>query len=90
MLLPIDPSTLQSSPRFAVLYQRLTTTILNSDDSIKNSTREAQSQAKFEELVSVFESKYVLRLYSAITAKRARDLIAALRPFNLTAPISRL
>lgn len=50
MLPPIDPLTLQSNPRFAALYQRLTTTILNPDGSIKSSAREARSQAKIEEV----------------------------------------
>lgn len=68
MLPPIDPLTLQSNPRFAALYKRLTTTILNPDGSVKVSTREARAQAKVEQVDSSFEPTKVFNLRFVVTA----------------------
>lgn len=54
MIPPVDDGVLQSNPDFAVLYAKLTTSVLNSDGSTRNqpSTKERRAVAEVSSLGS--------------------------------------
>lgn len=48
MLPPVDSSVLQNNPEFAILYSKITTSVLNADGSTKNGPTNKERRAVTE------------------------------------------